>query len=121
MSEHPSCYVHTTRKARLAHKCCECGGTIQPSETYHVHSGIWDSEPSRFKHCPECEQIMKDIQATPGFDDYEGIDFTNLIEHVAEADPQIMLRFINNATARGKPPRQWLIDRCNKLLNTTTP
>jgi len=53
----PSCLSETWPKARKAHKCCECGRTIQPGEKYMCISGIWDGRPSRFKTCTECANL----------------------------------------------------------------
>lgn len=119
MSEYCQAYRHTERQARKQHKCCECGGAIQVCEIYHHHSGIFDYEPFSYKRCCDCEEIAQEIDKDIEYDE-DRVTFTNLIEHVAEAKPQIMIRFVNNATARGHPPRQWMIDKCNQLLNDPT-
>lgn len=58
MSEIPSCFHSRVRKARVAHKCCECKQQINPGDEYRYSSGIWDSEPASFKQCLTCAAIM---------------------------------------------------------------
>jgi hypothetical protein len=115
MSECYQVYLHKERVARKQHKCCECHGTIQVCEIYHYHHGIFDYEPFAYKRCCDCEEIAEEINKDVEHDE-DRVCYGQLYEHVAEARPQIMLRFIQNAAARGHPAPQWMIDKCNQLL-----
>ena len=55
----PTAFSETTRKARKAHKCCDCDTTIQPGDQYVISSGIWDGEPDSYKHYMNCHEIFK--------------------------------------------------------------
>ena len=50
----PSCFREIYRVARKRHKCCECGGIIEPLDVYQYISGVWDGEPESFKTCTPC-------------------------------------------------------------------
>ena len=41
-------------KARKEHKCCECGGKIQPGEQYGYAEALYDGEWTTWKRCPSC-------------------------------------------------------------------
>jgi len=45
----PEVMTEEIRKARKAHRCCECGGKIAPSDTYEYVKGLWDGDWSEFK------------------------------------------------------------------------
>lgn len=66
----PDAFKTEQRKARVSHKCCECGKTIEPGELYQYSSGIWDSEPCRYKQCSNCYALF---DAAGKFADDEGI------------------------------------------------
>ena len=53
----PSAFSSKTRRARKAHKCCECRGTIAAGEEYLYISGVWDGSPASFKTCSTCVEI----------------------------------------------------------------
>lgn len=53
-AEGPDAYKESWRKANKEHKCCACGEAIRKGDRYHYVSGIWDGEPSWFKHCARC-------------------------------------------------------------------
>ena len=80
MNEMPSCYGCDQRKARKAHRCCECHGTIQPGETYHYHHGVWEGVGASYKVCADCEALRAecDSDAKHG----EGTAFCELFEAV---------------------------------------
>lgn len=48
-------------KARKRHKCCECGGKIEPGQVYKYVIGIWDGDLSTFKTCLVCSRIARDF------------------------------------------------------------
>jgi len=62
--EGPEAYVLIKRRARKLHKCVECRGAILATETYVIHSGIWDGRPSQYKVCIDCYELSK---ALPNF------------------------------------------------------
>lgn len=61
----PECYIHQIRKAAKEHKCCECRGVIRKGENYHVHSGIWEGEPARYKRCADCQAFACELECVP--------------------------------------------------------
>lgn len=52
----PSCFKEIYRVARKQHKCCECGGIIEPLDVYQYISGVWDGQPDSFKTCTPCTE-----------------------------------------------------------------
>ena len=52
--ETPDASMNITRRARVTHQCCECGGTIQPGEQYQYFSGVWEGHGMSFKTCSKC-------------------------------------------------------------------
>lgn len=58
MSEAPSVFRTVYRTARKQHKCCECRQPIVISERYLYSSGIWDGEPSDYKQCLICAEVI---------------------------------------------------------------
>lgn len=64
-TEMPDAYVHVERKAAKPHRCCECHGVIPKGELYHVHSGIWNGTPMRYKRCADCEAFCCDLGCVP--------------------------------------------------------
>jgi hypothetical protein len=57
--EGPRCHVETTRKARVEHRCCECGNAIGRGDQYEYFSGVWDYGPNNFKTCLLCAAERK--------------------------------------------------------------
>ena len=47
------------RRAKKAHKCGECGRTIEPGETYESVSGIYDGSFDTYKTCLQCCSVRK--------------------------------------------------------------
>lgn len=41
-------------RARIAHRCKECGRTIEPGEQYHADRFIWDGKLHNHKTCAHC-------------------------------------------------------------------
>jgi hypothetical protein len=111
----PSVYSCDRRKARKAHKCCECHGAIQPGESYAYHHGIWDGEPGAWKTCQECEALREEINSTVDHPD-EGVAFEGLCEWIFESGEQGWIdRFVANRDRRGVAVPDWMRRR------TTTP
>lgn len=55
----PRFFNREVRKARKAHRCCECGGRVQPGEAYEYVSGMWDDYLQSFKTCDRCVNFRK--------------------------------------------------------------
>jgi hypothetical protein len=55
--ESPGCQSTSIRKARKAHRCCECHEPILPGQRYEYTSGVWDGAPDAFKTCLACVAI----------------------------------------------------------------
>ena len=55
--EMPSTINTIERKARTAHKCCECDDTISPGDKYEYTSGVWDGRGASFKTCLRCAGV----------------------------------------------------------------
>lgn len=55
----PSAYRDTWRKARKAHRCCECGETIEPGARYLDTTGVWEGGPNRYRTCEGCAEIRE--------------------------------------------------------------
>ena len=111
----PSAYRFTQRKARKAHRCCECGGIIQPGEQYTYHSGIWDGDPDSYKICPDCEQLRKEYNATREYD--ELAPFGYLIEWLTEdhrGNNPFIKRFIAIKRKRGANVSKYLEELLEK-------
>ena len=51
----PEFHRVTSRVARRAHRCCECGDVIEPGETYFETAGKWDREFATFATCDCCQ------------------------------------------------------------------
>jgi hypothetical protein len=53
-AEPMECYSNTTRKARKAHRCTECGREICRGEQFELVKGISDGYWAQFKTCAHC-------------------------------------------------------------------
>ena len=53
------CYFREIRKARVSHKCEECGGKILVGEKYEHVFGVWEGSASTFKTCERCVDIRQ--------------------------------------------------------------
>jgi hypothetical protein len=78
MSEMPSVYNETFPRARLSHKCCECGRAIAPGQTYCLAKGCWDGEWETFKTCAPCNNLRTTLNKSVGRD--TPLDFGELLE-----------------------------------------
>lgn len=67
----PSVCTTTERKARKAHSCCECRGTIKPGDTYQHVKGIWEGKAGEYKTCEPCATLRGDVESlTPYCDEW---------------------------------------------------
>ena len=60
-AEMPSVFSDTVRKARRAHKCCECRQVIKAGENYHLFMGCWDGKWDEYKTCVDCQDLREEI------------------------------------------------------------
>jgi len=47
-------WTHRDRKARVPHRCRECGRTVAPGETYRLNTWLYDGRWSTSKTCQHC-------------------------------------------------------------------
>ena len=61
--ERPDFYFRSAHRARVAHKCYECGARILPGELYEVARGKWDGDFDQFKTCCRCLALREWVVA----------------------------------------------------------
>lgn len=116
MCEMPAAYLHRMSRARKEHKCCECRGIISVGELYHVHSGIWDGTPERYKVCEDCERLRDSINAGLAID--ERAWFTGLAEFVFESDNLSFIKaFLITKEKRRASIDSWMNERFDDLVD----
>lgn len=59
--EQPRTVKVQTRRARKAHRCCECDRDILPGDDYSYTCGIWDDGPECFKQCLTCADLFRSL------------------------------------------------------------
>ena len=113
MSEIPSAFKTETRRARKHHLCCECGTAIAVGDRYQYSSGIWDGEPSDYKQCLNCHEIMEAAARSAEFEEelpcfgelgkwfedhmcmgFEGIDWLNGMAEEIDIEPEKLNRLL---------------------------
>lgn len=57
-------YIERHHRARKAHTCDDCGGTIHPGERYLHHGGKFDGEWSMYNRCPDCQHMIHEVGRT---------------------------------------------------------
>jgi hypothetical protein len=57
--ERPATMMTRMRRARVAHRCCECFRTIAPGAVYEYVSWVWEGRGASFKTCEECAAIRQ--------------------------------------------------------------
>ena len=77
----PEFYHSEQRIARKRHRCSECSGYIQPSETYEHVWGKWEGDVSVHKTCSRCVELRRFVADET---DCPCIVHGNLIEHAIE-------------------------------------
>lgn len=115
MCEMPSVYGVDHPKARKAHKCCECRGTIPAGEQYNKHHGIWDGSADTFKVCVDCDALRDDIDKNVR-DPEEKTAFGYLSESVFEGNPDFVKRFLDIKRKRGAEIRDWMLEHEKEAL-----
>lgn len=98
MCEMPKCLTEATPKARKRHRCCECNGWIEPGETYHRYTGVWD-DPATYKVCRDCEALRAKLDEGAPYD--ERTPFTGLSETASEGGGDALLEFLAIMRRRG--------------------
>lgn len=93
MNDMPQCFVSYEPKARKEHRCCECRGVIKAGERYQRASGVWGDGPMRFKTCPDCAALRRDVDAETT-DVEERAYFEGLGEFCHEAGEPFKSRFL---------------------------
>ena len=104
-------YSVQPRKARKAHRCCECRGFILPGEVYQYHHGIGEDGPCQFKMCNECHDLMLQLTST---DPDEAIPFTGLGEAICESQDRKDFEVYLNICFRRQSVKRWQINRINE-------
>lgn len=99
--ELPTVYGCDKPKARKAHRCCDCRGSINVGETYHRHHGIWDGRASTFKVCADCEALRAEVDK--GERDPESCTaFGELGQSIIDSwEPQLFVRYMGIKRKRG--------------------
>lgn len=71
--EVPTIYEASVRRARLVHKCNECGDAIAPGERYESVRMLFEGSWRVAKTCARCLDVRKYVQAhAPCFCWYHG-------------------------------------------------
>lgn len=111
IGERPSCYGHEQRKARKAHKCCECAGIIQAGETYHYHHGIWDGEASDYKVCLDCEALKSECDSDSHPDECTAFgELSDTVAGCLRGEPEFFVRFMEIKRKRGATIPAWMAE-----------
>lgn len=121
MSDHsfPEWYKERMPRAAKPHKCCECGGTIEPGEVYLVAAGFWNGELESFKTCVDCEAIRKKITDSlgPNHDLGDRPGFGEVYDHCVEmrdTAPQMVEAMAEVCRKRGSKRRLEYLTRLMK-------
>jgi hypothetical protein len=113
--ETPDCYGRKERKARKAHRCCECHGTIQPGEKYHYHHGVWDGEAKGFKVCIDCDALRAECDRDARYD--ECTPFEGLYEAMdGHRIKELTVRFAEILRKRGATVPKWMEEETNESV-----
>ena len=97
------------RKARKAHRCEECHGTIPAGEVYCFHHGVFDGAGFSNKVCVDCEELRTELNKK--LDLYDQICIGELCDVVMEDDDAIIDRFIQIKVKRGGKIWPWMQTR----------
>jgi hypothetical protein len=83
-------FIETRPKARKAHRCGECGGTIAPGEVYHKINYVFEGTAGSQKECARCEAVRNEVSRVEqehGCHYNESVcPFGQLAEAISEAD-----------------------------------
>lgn len=84
-SDPPAVYRHTTPRARVPHRCCECRRErIQPGDHYHRHEGLWAGEWRTYCVCLRCERVRDALERGMRSDWGECLAFGEMREELRE-------------------------------------
>lgn len=107
MSDPPKLYRDTEYKARKAHRCCECRGTISRGENYFRFEGLWD-DWGTYKTCARCHPLMAYFSKRCGYDDLPA--FGELYDYVVESRhscPEMVFYFVKTRELNASPENGW--------------
>jgi hypothetical protein len=113
--EYPKVFSECTPKARKAHRCTECWGTIEKGETYHRIEGMWDRWETH-KFCMHCKKLRDYFSKDCRWDDQPC--FGELNDYVFEgrkSNPAVMHFYIATIRMRGGKVQDWQqehLDKC---------
>jgi len=110
-------YEIYSRRARKAHKCCACRGTIEPRESYHIHEILYDGRWDRLKVCCDCEAIRNEMNEFNKDDEMEAPD--TLYENIFEYGGEFAPRFVAIMTKRGVQVPDWIVRRVQEINNAS--
>lgn len=94
------------RKARKAHRCCECQREIAAGEFYHYCAGVMDGSWSTWKTCEHCRAAATFLDEECNGHLVGGI-FEDLVEHDrygAEYQSDWLTRAIDGIKAQWRSP-----------------
>lgn len=87
MSDIPSLYSETIRKARKTYRCGECFSHIHIGDRYYDINGIWEGTFSRLKFhidCHEFRELLNDTRNKLWYDTIELGGLSEAIECITE-------------------------------------
>jgi len=65
--ELPTVSTVAWRKARKAHRCCECKDLIRPGERYEHTTGLWDGRWETYRTCDDCVDTREKVHELADF------------------------------------------------------
>ena len=84
--EPAACYIKKQVRARKVHNCVECGGEIQPGETYELVVAKWGEKFDRIKTCHICLSV-REVFFCDGF--FHGQIWDDLLQHLQDIGGQV--------------------------------
>ena len=82
----PTLYSAIPRKARKAHRCCECRQEIPKGTKYIDVNGLWEDRFENFKLCECCDELFhKAVEMHDGMPE-DGPCFQNLRAWLLDTD-----------------------------------
>lgn len=110
----PDVYAKSTHKARIAHKCYECGRPITPGERYERVASLYDGHWTIARTCCRCLSLREYLEAhAPCFCWLHGSmldDAQAVIEEYGRESAGFFIGSIKRLM-RAKLARPWATDR----------
>ena len=85
-------------KARIQHKCHECGRIIEPGEVYSLEKGKYDGRFYAYKICLDCISLRKTFFCSFTY----GEIWSDMREHISESKGEILDSRILQLTPRAR-------------------